>query len=150
MRDILAIFESLMPGTKRADLDETCPPKAVEPAAEGYSDPLLLGDDDVAGLLGVTSGTVRRLDAGERIPEPVKLGNFKRWRLAEIKDWVDAGCPIRKQWNWHPSGGLQQLPGHDSASHGAHKCRCHQHGEKQTDGSSGCHRGGVTSAAPSI
>jgi len=123
VRDILAIFESLLPGTKRADLNETCPPKAVEPPTEGYSDPLLLGDDDMAGLLGVTSGTIRRLDAGGRMPDPVKLGNFKRWRLAEIKDWVDAGCPIRKQWKWRPSNGPRQLPGHDAEAIEAHKCR---------------------------
>jgi predicted DNA-binding transcriptional regulator AlpA len=39
----------------------------------------------------------RDLSAG-KLPAPIKLGKLTKWRVAEIRDWVAAGCPDRVTW----------------------------------------------------
>lgn len=77
-------------------------PSRPEPdlATSPGADVLLLTEADMADLLSVTRGVVRRLDAGGKLPSPIRLGNFTRWRRTEIQDWVDAGCPSREGWHW--------------------------------------------------
>ena len=54
----------------------------------------LLDVKDVALLLGgcSTRHVYRLADAG-LMPRPVRLGHLVRWRRAELKSWIDAGCP---------------------------------------------------------
>jgi predicted DNA-binding transcriptional regulator AlpA len=60
--------------------------------------PLLIGKRPLSQLLGVSERTLGRMDAAGRIPRAVVCNRTKKWRLAEIRAWVDAGCPDRKTW----------------------------------------------------
>jgi len=54
---------------------------------------LLLSGKDVEAITGVDLRTItRHADAGI-MPPGIKLGGLRRWRKAEIQEWIDAGCP---------------------------------------------------------
>lgn len=55
--------------------------------------PLLITVDELATLLGISVRSVWRLHSAHRIPEPVRLAGNVRWRLSEVRGWVDSGCP---------------------------------------------------------
>jgi predicted DNA-binding transcriptional regulator AlpA len=38
------------------------------------------------------------MDAAGRLPAPVRIGGSVRWRLDEIRAWLDAGAPDRATW----------------------------------------------------
>lgn len=77
------------------------PPPYHKPSSDD-AEAKLFSEMDMASVLGVSAGAVRRLDAGGKLPEPIRLGNFIRWRRLEIEDWIAAGCPDRGHWNWFP------------------------------------------------
>ena len=54
---------------------------------------------DVAGSMCARSeASWWRDHAAGRIPAPIKLGGRTLWRVQELRDWVEAGCPSRKNW----------------------------------------------------
>lgn len=53
----------------------------------------LLTVPDVAEICGIAPETVRRLTDRGAMPAPVRLGRAVRYRLDEIHEWIDAGCP---------------------------------------------------------
>lgn len=59
---------------------------------------LLLDGGQAAELVGVCRRQWARWDAAELVPDPVSVGGRRRWRRAEIEDWVSAGCQPRRQW----------------------------------------------------
>jgi len=54
---------------------------------------------EAAALVGVSPATwIRMRDCG-KTPKPIKLGaRCVRWRLDELRMWVEAGCPDRSTW----------------------------------------------------
>lgn len=67
---------------------------------------LLIDKKVMTKLLNVSPRTLDQLRATEAIPEAVMLGgSIIRWRLAEILDWMEAGCPHRDKWTY--SGGSE-------------------------------------------
>ena len=60
---------------------------------------LLVDVKTAASLLNVSPRTLFRLNDLQAIPEPVRFGRLVRWQLAEILEWLDAGCPSRKHWS---------------------------------------------------
>lgn len=64
-------------------------PVSVELAA------LLVDAKGVARMTGRSVRTVRRLDAAEELPAPVRLGGSVCWRVADVELWVELGCPDR-------------------------------------------------------
>lgn len=64
---------------------------------------LLIDKKIMSELLNVSARTLSRLDDLKAIPEPVRLGSMIRWRLAEVLAWMDAGCPLRRNWTYPPS-----------------------------------------------
>jgi predicted DNA-binding transcriptional regulator AlpA len=39
------------------------------------------------------------MDAGGKLPNAVRPSpGVKRWRRQEIQEWIDVGCPCRKDW----------------------------------------------------
>ena len=52
----------------------------------------------LASLLGLSLRTIRRLDYAGKLPRPVRIGGAVRWRVGEIVEWLDAGCPDRPEW----------------------------------------------------
>jgi len=66
--------------------------------AETEDRALLIGTRGVARMLNVSQRHVERLDASHLIPKPVWIGRAKRWRLGDIRHWLNAGCPDRATW----------------------------------------------------
>lgn len=84
-----------------ADLGDVCQLLAevrdllkVAPAAE----PLAVGAEDLAGMLGTSERNVWKLSSGGLIPAPFKLGGRVLWNVADIRRWLDAGSPDRPTW----------------------------------------------------
>ncbi|MEX0701307.1 MAG: helix-turn-helix domain-containing protein [Planctomycetales bacterium] len=51
-----------------------------------------------ARMLSATTRTLRRwLDAG-KLPRPVRIGRSLRWRLDEVREWIEAECPGLCEW----------------------------------------------------
>jgi excisionase family DNA binding protein len=53
----------------------------------------LLKIDEVAGLLGCSRRTVRRLVATGQMPAPLRIGSLIRWPKEVIETWIARGCP---------------------------------------------------------
>ena len=61
--------------------------------------PILVDARRAAAMLGVGLRTLRTMDAAGRLPAPVRLSpGCVRWRLAELRDWTEAGAPDRATW----------------------------------------------------
>lgn len=80
-----------------ADVLPLRPPVADPPAAPA-GPPLVVGARELAALLRVGLRTVRAMDAGGRLPKPVRIGHSVRWSLEEIKRWLAADAPNRDEW----------------------------------------------------
>jgi predicted DNA-binding transcriptional regulator AlpA len=65
---------------------------------ENGFDPLLLTAKQAAAMCGKSLRTWRTWDAAGWIPKPVRIGRSTLWRADELRDWVDAGCPRRTEW----------------------------------------------------
>lgn len=53
----------------------------------------LLRVEDVCALLRITRHSVYRLADAGKMPWGLKLNGMRRWRRAELMDWLAAGCP---------------------------------------------------------
>jgi predicted DNA-binding transcriptional regulator AlpA len=60
---------------------------------------LLIDTKLFAHFLNVSARTLARLESEQAIPEPVRLGTLKRWRLNEVLEWIEADCPPRRVWD---------------------------------------------------
>lgn len=64
---------------------------------------MLLSAEDLAGELRVSVRSIRRMDATGELPAPIRLSSRAvRWRRAELRAWIEAGCPPRDEWTWRP------------------------------------------------
>jgi excisionase family DNA binding protein len=63
-------------------------------------DRLLIDCRTAAHLLDVSTRTLYRLSSEGALPPAVKVGRLSRWRAEELKAWVDADCPLLKDWHW--------------------------------------------------
>jgi excisionase family DNA binding protein len=55
--------------------------------------PKLINAEELARLLDVSERTLWRLLSGGKLPQPVRIGRNTRWRLEEVSDWIQKGCP---------------------------------------------------------
>jgi len=85
MADILPLRFAALPADDR-------------PTPAPVLEPLLLSARDLAAMLRLGLRTVRSMDAAGKLPAPVRVGGSVRWRLDEIRAWLDAGCPAREAW----------------------------------------------------
>jgi len=51
----------------------------------------------VADLLACSVRHVYRLADSGRMPAPIKLGSLVRWHQAELKVWLEMGCPSMRK-----------------------------------------------------
>ena len=58
----------------------------------------LVGADELARMLSVSSRHIWRLRAACKIPRPVSIGSCVRWIEDDIKTWIRWGCPSHKQF----------------------------------------------------
>tara|TARA_R110002073_G_scaffold149534_14_gene303345 strand:+ start:5673 stop:5921 length:249 start_codon:yes stop_codon:yes gene_type:complete len=54
----------------------------------------LVNARELAKLLSVSERTLYRLKSAGELPAAVVLGGSVRWRLSEIRQWIDEGCPV--------------------------------------------------------
>ena len=73
-------------------------PNETGGATETPTASLLLRAPEAAASCAVSTRTWRSWDAAGRIPQPVRIGRSTLWRLDELRAWVAAGCPRRKEW----------------------------------------------------
>lgn len=64
----------------------------------GMESRLLVSAKDASQLCGKSLRTWRSWDSAGRIPRPVRIGRATLWRVDELRAWVEAGCPSRKEW----------------------------------------------------
>jgi len=67
--------------------------------------PYLINAADAAEFLGVSKAQFYRKHKAGLIPLPLRLGGSVRWRVNELKAWVDAGMPNRQTWLTMNGGG---------------------------------------------
>jgi predicted DNA-binding transcriptional regulator AlpA len=60
--------------------------------------PLLLTARQAGELCGVSEATWWRLHAAAKCPASIKIGNSTRWRIEELRAWINACCPHRSEW----------------------------------------------------
>ena len=58
----------------------------------------LLRAPEAARFLGMSRATFYRLDATGAVPRAVYIGRMRRWRVEELRRWVDRDCPSRDRW----------------------------------------------------
>ena len=56
-------------------------------------EPLLISSDQLAGMLQISTRTLWRLLSTGKLILPVHIGGNTRWRLEEVRNWIDEGCP---------------------------------------------------------
>ena len=54
----------------------------------------LITASQLADLLNISERTLYRLKSSGQLPRPIHLGGSVRWRLTDIRDWIDKGCPV--------------------------------------------------------
>ena len=52
-----------------------------------------IGIDEFAELFRASPRHIYRMVDAGKVPPPIKLGKLNRWRVDEIKEWIDLGCP---------------------------------------------------------
>ena len=62
------------------------------------TEPALIDARAVARILGCSDRHVRNLDERGELPRSRKLGRLRRWSAAEIDCWIEAGQPLRAEW----------------------------------------------------
>jgi predicted DNA-binding transcriptional regulator AlpA len=76
------------------------PTKHPPSPAVGQVEPLALPPIDAAALLCVSRAYWWKMMSRGLVPYPVYVGSSKvpRWRVSELRAWLDAGCPCRREW----------------------------------------------------
>lgn len=65
------------------------------------SNSLLIDVKAACQLLSISRAAYFTMRSGGRIgPTEIKLGKKLLLRTEEVQDWVAAGCPPRRLWNW--------------------------------------------------
>lgn len=59
---------------------------------------ILLNSNRAAELIGCSSQTLRNWNLYGFVPPPIVLGHRLFWKREEILQWLEAGCPNRKEW----------------------------------------------------
>src|SRR5690349_2721067 len=73
----------------------------------------LLSAVEVAALWGCSRSMILAANRDGLIPAPIVIGKgLVRWRAAELRDWLAAGCPPRegvgvRRWHWAPCREIQ-------------------------------------------
>lgn len=68
-------------------------PEVAAGDGEIFHEPLLISVDELAMILKISPRTVWRLLSAGKMIEPVRIGGAVRWRFAEVKNWIEQGCP---------------------------------------------------------
>jgi len=58
-------------------------------------EPLVVDINGLAKMLQRSVASLRRDEAQGRLPAGIRIGRSKRWRVANIEEWLAAGAPSR-------------------------------------------------------
>jgi predicted DNA-binding transcriptional regulator AlpA len=58
-----------------------------------FETPAFMTVEQLAKLIQKSVRSVWRMRSAGQVPKPVKLGGGVRWRVRDIEDWIDRGCP---------------------------------------------------------
>jgi predicted DNA-binding transcriptional regulator AlpA len=62
-------------------------------------EPLAVDAAGAATLLGISERHFWAQHSAGKVPRPaLRLGRAVRWSVAELRDWLAAGCPERSRW----------------------------------------------------
>lgn len=56
-------------------------------------EPLLISAEQFADMLQISTRTLWRLLSAGKLITPVHIGGSTRWRLEEVRQWIEEGCP---------------------------------------------------------
>lgn len=56
----------------------------------------LLPIGQVAKMVALSRRTISRLADAGKLPPPLRIGGSLRWRLADVRQWIAAGCPATR------------------------------------------------------
>ena len=60
---------------------------------------VLLTADELAELLQISPRSIwRLLSKGELLP-PIRFGGTTRWRVQDVEEWIELGCPASSGFN---------------------------------------------------
>jgi predicted DNA-binding transcriptional regulator AlpA len=63
------------------------------------NEPLAVDAKGAARLLGISVSHFFELRAAGKVgPTPFRLGRSVRYKILELREWVEAGCPGRERW----------------------------------------------------
>lgn len=60
--------------------------------------PLMIRAPEAARLVGISLRHFKSLNSSGRLPGPIRLGKAVCWRVDELRQWIQAGCPERTKW----------------------------------------------------
>jgi excisionase family DNA binding protein len=66
--------------------------------SSAVAESLLIGIDELAGLLTVSRRTIHQMDQRGHLPRCRLPIRHRKWDRREIEAWVSAGCPDRVRW----------------------------------------------------
>jgi predicted DNA-binding transcriptional regulator AlpA len=88
-----------MPANPTSRLHESASPQRGAASIAAPTVAALLVPAEMAGsMCGRSEASWWRDHAAGRIPAPIRLGGRTLWRVQELRDWVEAGCPDRQIW----------------------------------------------------
>ena len=62
--------------------------REIEPAE--HQELAMITERELASMLRCDPRTIRRLEKSREIPQAIRIGGSKRWRLQGIRDWMDS------------------------------------------------------------
>jgi predicted DNA-binding transcriptional regulator AlpA len=69
------------------------------PPTAPIAEPLLVNARELAKLLSVSVATVWRMLSAGKLPRPLRpTPGICRWKVDEIRRWVDSGMPALETW----------------------------------------------------
>jgi predicted DNA-binding transcriptional regulator AlpA len=85
--------------SKATPMSETLSLTDAPAPGRSAADAMLIDARRLAELLGVSKPTIDRMKAAGKLPKHIELSpGCHRWRAAEVREWVEAGCPPIKEW----------------------------------------------------
>lgn len=66
---------------------------AIPPEIPVADAPLLINAEQFARMLNISPRTLWRLLSAHKVIPPLRIGGSTRWRMDDVRRWIDAGCP---------------------------------------------------------
>jgi predicted DNA-binding transcriptional regulator AlpA len=81
----------------KAAIDHAAP--AANNPLDKWLSALAVPAEGAAALCGISRAQWWKLHGAGKTPLPVRLGTkAPRWRVSELRAWLDGGCPDRQRW----------------------------------------------------